>query len=303
MSLQVEPLVTIFAICHNHEAYVLETLESIRAQTYKNIQLIIINNSTNDNSGDIITGWIDTYHVECEFIQNAVPLTLVKNCNLGLSKAKGKYFQGISCDDIMMPDKISWQVQLFEQLGEEFACVYADAIKIDKHGKQIGSQTFFDERKKKFHNVEFQPGSLHYELQRMCYVVAPTVLLRKSSVLNIQGYDEKFLIEDWPLWIKLSAAGHLFYPLNKIVAKYRIHPESFDQVRAYGYYRSILNIYNTYHDFFNGKQREVRNKWFAYLKNYRKSDLFNSIPYYLKYLRFTGYFSLKEFVKYIINYR
>src|SRR6185312_5660911 len=98
------PSVSIIAICHKHAAYVIETLDSIRNQTNSNIELIIINN-VKDECEKIITDWTQKYQVNYLFIQNEQPKTVTKNCNIGLAYCTGKYFQVISCDDVLLPQK------------------------------------------------------------------------------------------------------------------------------------------------------------------------------------------------------
>ena len=63
-----DPLVSIVALCYNHESYLKETLDSILNQTYKNIQLIIIDDCSKDNSISLIKNWIHKNKVECVFI-------------------------------------------------------------------------------------------------------------------------------------------------------------------------------------------------------------------------------------------
>ena len=85
------PLVSIVAICYNHEKFVKETLDSILHQTYSNIQLIIIDDCSQDNSVSEIKNWIKMNSVDCVFIERTENSGLCKNLNEGIVVSKGKY--------------------------------------------------------------------------------------------------------------------------------------------------------------------------------------------------------------------
>ena len=189
------PLVSIIAICHKHAAYVIETLESIRNQTYPNIELIIINN-VKDECESIIQNWIKEHDIKCSFIQNNQPKTVTENCNIGLSNCGGKYFQVIACDDVMLPDKILNQVILFEILPNDYACIYGDTLKIDEESNIISKETEFERLRRLLDRSDMPNGSLKDELSERPFIHAPTVLLRTSVIKAIGGYDEEFWFED-----------------------------------------------------------------------------------------------------------
>ena len=222
------PLVSIVAVCHKHEAYVIETLESIRNQTYKNIELIIINN-LNDSCKQIIEDWIKTNSIECKFIQNEQPQSVPKNFNLGLSFIHGKYFQGLACDDVLMNNKIEKQVELFENLSCEYACVYGDMNTIDEKGKLLDNLSVLEKRVKKSGRPKFPEGRLVQELSNLSAVPAPSVIIKTVIIREIGNYDENYLFEDWPMWVKLSRKGYKFAAVNSIVVYYRILPNSMDR--------------------------------------------------------------------------
>ena len=99
------PLVSIIALCYNQEEFLCETLESIKAQTYKNLELIIIDDCSTDQSVKKIESWIKANNHNCNFITNKENLGLVKSLNIAVKKCKGKYYSLIACDDIYLPKK------------------------------------------------------------------------------------------------------------------------------------------------------------------------------------------------------
>ncbi len=295
------PLVSIFAICHNHAKYVIETLDSIKNQSYPFIQLIIIDNCSNDGSEILIEKWIQETQYPCEFIRNPQSYIVPINCNTALKHVEGKYFQGISCDDIIMMEKVENQVTLFESLNETYACIYADAIRIDATGNIMKEGSFFHDRKKKFNYEKMPSGDLKFELQRMTFISAPTILLRTSAIKSIGGYLEDLYVEDWPMYIRISLAGHLFHPLNEIVAEYRIHDKSMDQQRNSSYYLSLVRTYEMFHLFFDMKDPFITGKWFECLMQYRRRKIISAFKHLYFYCIYTRKVTLKKFIKFLIN--
>ena len=120
MSVPALPLISVIAVCHNHGPYVIQTLDSIRNQTYPNIELIIINNRKDECEG-IIRNWIAEQNVKCTFIQNEQAKSITANLNYGLNHVSGVYFQGISCDDVLIKEKIEGQEIAFRNLNPDYA--------------------------------------------------------------------------------------------------------------------------------------------------------------------------------------
>src|SRR6185437_10294181 len=176
------PLVSIFAVCHKHALYVIETLDSIHKQTYPNIELIIINN-LKDDCEEIINDWIQKQQVDCLFLQNGKPKTVTQNCNIGLAHCNGKYFQLISCDDVLFPQKIEKQVNLFETLDEKYACVYSDVNYMDENGLINTKETLQEKKQKKWGTALFPSGNLKYELSLLSFIPAPSVL-HKTEIIK-----------------------------------------------------------------------------------------------------------------------
>jgi len=250
-------LVSIIAICHKHADYVIETLDSIRNQTYSNIELIIINN-VKDECESIIQSWIKKYEIKCVFIQNERQKTLTQNCNIGLSNCNGKYFQIISCDDVLLPQKIEKQVDLFETLDEKYACVYSDLIYIDENGITDTKETLQEKKQKKWGTALCPSGNLKNELSLLSFIPAPSALLKTEILKKINGFDEKYLFEDWPMWMKLCKNKYQFTAVNEPLVKYRLIPGSLgSNSKNSAFSHSLIDFYADNIDFFNFRFRNT----------------------------------------------
>lgn len=234
------PLVTLIAVCYNHEKFLVETLDSINLQTYPNIELIIIDDCSQDRSVDIINEWINkNRRNSCNFIAHKENVGLNATLNEALSYTTGKYYQSISCDDIMLPHKIKKQVKALENANNEYALSFADAVYIDENSEQSSEYTTLQTRKLSLKNL--LSGEVRDELIDGSFFTAPTVLIKTDIVKDIGGYDESIAFEDWDLWLRLSK-NYKFLFLNDVVVKYRQHSNSMSNSFSKDYLKSILEI-------------------------------------------------------------
>lgn len=257
-----QPLVTIIAICHNHKPYVVETLDSIRNQTYTNIQCIIINNLKDDGCREVIEAWLEKYQYDALFIQNEQPLSITQNLNLGLKHTKGKYFQGISCDDILRPKKISHQVGIYMTLDQTYACVFGDMVFIDDDSCIIEEHNSFMENLKirfpkcKSHNFDYT--ALFSSTNP---IPAPTVLIRTEAITEIGGYDEDIEIEDYSMNLELKKNNYkFFFDDQYLTVYYRILEGSLSVVFRKKKYIQVYKLLLEHKDHLNTEDEFYRMK-------------------------------------------
>jgi glycosyltransferase involved in cell wall biosynthesis len=194
-----KPLVTIIAACYRQSATLRETLDSIRAQTYPNIQLLIYDDKSPDDSVKQINQWLAETGTEAYFEHDDENLGIVGRLNGLLPRVEGKYFQLIACDDIMIPDKIEKQVALLEA-DPEAAMVYSDAEIIDEESRPTGDRYIGDMA------LTEEMLAKHGEygtVLRSNFIPAPSVLIRTRVVKNLGGYDSTLNYEDWDMWLQI----------------------------------------------------------------------------------------------------
>lgn len=200
-----EPLVSVIVIAYNHELYVEQLLKSIVEQTYNNIELIFID----DGSQDL------TYEKAYEFIyknkMRFVRIEVIKKENEGITKtlnkgvllAKGKYVKPIASDDYMFSDAIFKMVQFMEK-HEEYGMVYTDGY--DMESEQLSKYEINGRWKKKFSdNMQFASGDLFdFMVSNVFLMPTPTVFIRSSCYEKIGLYDENLLCEDPDFFLRIS---------------------------------------------------------------------------------------------------
>lgn len=197
------PLVTLLAIAYNHEKFLIDTLDSILAQDYPNLELIIMDAASSDASVSLIKEWVKDKTLPIQTVFQPTTKTLTQNANEGLELASGKYFQIISCDDTLEPAKISRQVEVFLKSDDRLAVVYCDATKIDENGKDLDEPSFFEERSW-FAESQLPSGCIFPMLLQDYFIVAPTVLVDLQKVKALGGYNPKSMMEDLDIFLRLS---------------------------------------------------------------------------------------------------
>ena len=215
------PLVTAIAVCYNHSRFVVECLESIRNQTYRSIQLIIIDDCSTDNSVVLIRDWIDRHKTECTFIAHRKNQGICKTLNEALRLANGKYISMIAADDVWMLDKIEHQVNQMEEQSEDMGVLYSDAFQIDESGALLPGMFIETHRKL----TKLPQGEIFATLLEGNFIPAMTTLIRRSCYDRVGYYDEKLSYEDWDMWLRV-AQQYKFVPSDKVSAKYRVVPTS-----------------------------------------------------------------------------
>lgn len=222
-----QPLVAALVFCYNQARFVIESLESVRRQTYKNIQLIIIDDASSDDSAKLIRQWIKNNNIICTFIAHEKNMGICKTMNDALLHAKGKYVSQIASDDIWMPEKIQNQVKIMEGLDPSFGVVYSDALRIDEKGVK-GKETHLEIYRKFFSGKRFPEGRIFSDLLNYNFVNPAAALIRMDCYNTVGLYDENLIFEDLDMWLRISQQYNFaFSPF--ISAMYRKTQDSFSR--------------------------------------------------------------------------
>lgn len=221
------PLVSVIAVCYNHSKFVEETLNSILSQTYENIELVIIDSNSPDNSVQVIEQWIEQNNVDCTFLKQVEPRNVSQNMNQGLHLISGEFFQGISCDDLLVKDKIKYQVNILKS-NRNISAVFGDSFLIDEEGKEKGK--FFKNYLKYTFSTTEEEISFPKILERN-YLHPVNGLISTEIARKIGRYDESLFAEDWDFNIRLTLNAKVLVT-NKCVAKYRVMDTSMNHISS-----------------------------------------------------------------------
>jgi glycosyltransferase involved in cell wall biosynthesis len=213
-----EPLVTVIALCFNHERFLEDCLESIRQQDYPHMQIIITDDCSKDSSAKLIRRWIAGHPARSvTFVSNDSNLGICKNLNRALAVARGKYVAMIATDDMWLPGKISDQVKAMDSLPDNVGVLYSDALQMDEAGILLPKR--FIESHRSFPKVP--EGHIHNAIWEGNFIPAMTTLIRRSIFDRVGLYDESLFYEDWDMWLRVSEHFDFAY-FPTPTAKYRV---------------------------------------------------------------------------------
>ena len=205
------PLVTIIALCYNHERFVEECLQSIINQTYKNIELIIVDDFSTDKSKEIIVAFSQKNIGIC-CIFNEYNVGNCRSFNQALKIAKGKYIIDLSTDDVLKPNRIEEQVKKFKE-SDNIGIVFSDAEYIDEYSNWLG--IFY--RK----NQRIPEGNIYEDILKKSFIMPSSMMIRKSILDKLGGYDENLKYEDFDFWVRSSRRYDYAY-VPQILVQQRI---------------------------------------------------------------------------------
>ncbi|MBN1181559.1 MAG: glycosyltransferase [Bacteroidales bacterium] len=229
------PLVSVAVITYNSARYVLETLESVKAQTYANIELIISDDHSSDNTVSLCQLWIEEKRerfIRTEMITVPENTGVSANCNRAIQAAKGEWVKFIAGDDVLLPNCIKDNID-YVVMNPEAHIIFSQ---VKAYNKTFEDKSFTRNIPGEFPTNLMDPEFTardQYELlllsDRITYT--PSYFFYKQTVLNVGGYDETDkLVEDYPMWLKLTAAGKKFYYFHKPTVGYRIHQQAINNV-------------------------------------------------------------------------
>ena len=228
-----KPLVTIVVPCFNHARYIRGCIESILQQTYKNIELIVIDDGSTDGSAAILAELARQhgFYFEAQANQGLTP-----TLNKALAMAKGKYFCPMGSDDVMLPDKTALQVQ-FMELYPQVAMCCGNALYIDEGGRFLRKPT-----------RQLRHGFMDFEGffgNTRAGVIAPSAMIRTSILREVGGYDPDIKLEDLAMWLKLTYAGYQIGFIPEEILHYRKHPANTSKNLRF-MYESHMKTYAPY---------------------------------------------------------
>ncbi len=221
MQIKEMPLVSVLIPCFNHEKYIKDCLHSIIAQSYKNIEIIISDDCSNDNSYNVILSFqtiLNEVFPRVVIKRNEFNVGVVRNLNKMIKICHGKYIKEIASDDILLPDGIMNLVAYAEE-HSKYDVIYSNAIYIDD--KDHFPIEYIEKRKKYYTNTPPSGNQLTAKLCEGCFIAAPTALIRMETFLRYGEYNDKLIFEDWEFWLRVSETGEIGY-CDKISVAYRV---------------------------------------------------------------------------------
>jgi len=220
-----EKLVSIVVTSYNHAEFLHQRMESLFAQTWKNIEIIVVDDCSTDLSRDYLKQFENYPKVRLCFLESNKGYVYASN--FGVSQSKGELIVFAECDDFSEPDQIE---SLYKEItsNNSISVCFSGSNIIDEKGRHLGFD--FDER-----NWAFQKfcqsdvlisGKQLLKMMLQANVVRnmSAAMFKKSDFNRIEGLTEKYqLSADYDLWIRMAEVGDFFY-IKKPLNNFRTHP-------------------------------------------------------------------------------
>ncbi len=210
-----EPLVSIIIPVYNGANYLREAIDSALAQTYSNIEIIIVNDGSNDGGAtrDIALSYgdkISYFEKENGGVSTAL--------NLGIKNMRGQYFSWLSHDDVYLPEKVQIEIDALRKAGDMSRVVYSNDFILYMPERNVIESTF-----RNFYRQEFlETGAFtpFFGLISGCSLLIPKFLFDVYG-----GFDETFLaVQDYKKWFEMFRGRRLIYVRQSLILS-RQHAE------------------------------------------------------------------------------
>jgi len=236
-AVETPPLVTVGLICYNHARFVVEALDSIRAQAYPSLHLVVVDDCSSDDSAKVIREWLNMHWPTAVFVAHEINTGVCRSVNDVLANAKGKYIRCLAADDRWAPDTLPRQIEVMEQASEDVGVLYGDAFQMDERGELLPKK--FIETHRSF--AKMPEGQIFNTLAQGNFIPAMSAVIRLRCFEAVGGYDETLVFEDWDMWLRISRQFKFKY-FPEPVAYYRLLQTSMSNALREEMFDSSLRI-------------------------------------------------------------
>lgn len=204
------PLVSIVIPVHNGSNYMAEAIDSALAQTYSNIEVLVINDGSKDDGATRNIALSYGNKIKYFEKENGGVATAL---NLGIEKMQGEYFSWLSHDDAYFADKIEKQINYLSQLNNKTVVLYSDFEYIDENSTFISLHIY-----PHYPPEKFRPAFIKDGIISGCTLIIPKVCFGRCGVFN----PALQTTQDYDLWFRISER-YEFIHIPKPLIKSRLH--------------------------------------------------------------------------------
>lgn len=278
------PLVSVCVMTYNSSPYIIETLNSIKYQIYSNLELIITDDSSKDDTLKIVRAWVNensSHFINVVIVDSPINTGVAANLNRGVKASKGEWIKTIAGDDLLRNDAISVFVDFINSNPGCRACV----CKLKCFGKDESYRQEVQNCVDDLWNIAkrtFDNNTQYKESLRQHFISGPGVFYQASLIKEIGYFDERFpFCEEFPFENKVLSVTAI-HPIDEYLVYYRTSDYSLSgkenkfsiAYKSYSDYfwlerRKLLKDNGLQIDYikqtleFYGKDLEYKNKWYA----------------------------------------
>ena len=215
-------VVSVAIPAYNQADYLKEAIESALAQTYRPLEIVVVDDGSTDRTADVCLSY-----KEVNYIYQDNDGTIGAGARIkAIREAKGEWIALLDQDDLWLPTKIERQIEVVrKQPG--LGAVFTQTRYIDKSGKELSQET-----------IRGKSGQIFHDLLRGNLFYASSGMFKKSA-LDICGYPDIDTLCDWDLWLRIARFFEV-YIVDDYMTRYRVHDGGFSSDRSEMLDRSLL---------------------------------------------------------------
>lgn len=208
----IDSLVSIIVPIYNSERFLVDTIESVRRQTYMNWELILVDDSSSDRSREIMEKYArKDIRIRSIFLEENSGAAVARN--QGLKATKGRYIAYLDADDLWMPEKLEKQLLFMNETGAVFTC--CDYEKIEQDGTPLNK------------TVRMPQRITYKQLLRNTIIQTVGVMVDTKYVdISLLEMPNVRRGQDSATWLQMLRNGIEFRGQNEVLAVYRRVPSS-----------------------------------------------------------------------------
>ena len=222
------PLVSVLMPVYKTAPYLSEAMDSMLHQTFKDYELIVLDDCSPDNAEEILDAYDDSRIVRYKG-ENNVGLSNV--LNVGIEMARGKYIARMDSDDISLPNRLQIQVDYLEAHSECDIVGGQMTEFIDTPDNIVGRR-----------EVPLTNKEIYEFMKSRCALNHVTVMFRKEAVLKAGNYQDWFWNEDYYLWVRMMMAGCKFANIPDVAVNVRSGADQYARRGGKKYFDSEIGI-------------------------------------------------------------
>jgi len=208
---------------YNHDRFIGEAIGSVLSQSFTNLELIIVDNHSQDRTCQVVASFSDQRVRYVKFANNGV---IAASRNHGISLAQGEYLAFLDSDDIWLPGKLEEQAEILRAPGSP-VMTYSRYRTIA--GAAVSDKVYPSLRR-------CVSGDVFNALYLRHFIACSGVMAKKKYIVEAGGFDESpelLAVEDMDLWLKLSLLGDIQCASREPLFHYRVHPDNLSR----GYFK------------------------------------------------------------------
>lgn len=238
--MQYSPLVSVIIPCYNCRHFIARALESVKRQTYKNIEIIVVDDgSSSADTKEFIT---NNYSDIIYFYQKNQGPAAARNRGIKLSK--GKYIAFLDSDDVWLPNKIENQMKIMSKKND-ISLIHTGRVNVSGDKKKVLKRNL-------------PSGDIFDFLLKQDFITTSSVLVTRDCIYDVGMFDENLIgVEDYLLWLKIAHRYKCFY-LDIPLVEYHLHGQniSLDHKKRVG---NLLKLGDAFGKIFDQEPNHSKN--------------------------------------------